>query len=176
VQDVGTFILAGSRRLITERGMFGNNLDVLGHDHRLQSGGYVGAGGGRVRNTTAENIVAVELVLDLAILEDGRCVGPDESGLFESLREDLERIRSTAQQVAKALRDGASAGHVFEMLRPLARHTPGDRPPSPFAGMFGNMAIHRLVGDERAPLTAWFETQAQPLSLRLYKPSAASER
>ena len=28
-QDLGTFILPGSKRLITDQAMFGNNLDVL---------------------------------------------------------------------------------------------------------------------------------------------------
>jgi hypothetical protein len=125
VQDIGTFILPGSKRLITERGMFGNNLDVLGQDPRPHGGGYVRAAGGGTRNATGEKIVAGELVLDLAILDDGRCLGPDESGLFESLVEDLESIRSTAEQAAKLLRDGATAGQIFDTSAtgpPHARH------------------------------------------------------
>lgn len=174
VQDIGTFILPGSKRLITERGMFGNNLDVLGQDPRPHGGGYVRAAGGGTRNATGEKIVAGELVLELAILDDGRCVGPDESGLFESLIEDLERIRSTAEQAAKSLRDGASAGQIFEILRPLARRTPDtatQRRRSSFLSMFADMGIHRLVNDDSPAVERWLETQAQPPRIRLQRVS-----
>ena len=173
VQDIGTFILPGSKRFITERGMFGNNLDVLGQDPRPHGGGYAGAGGG-TRNSTSEKIVAGELILDLAILDDGRCVGPDEYGLFESLIEDLESIRSTAEQAAKSLRDGASAGQIFEMLRPLARHTPHtatQRRRSSFLRMFADMGIRQLINDDPPAVERWLETQAQPPRIRLQRVS-----
>jgi hypothetical protein len=128
--------------------MLGNNLDVLGQDPRPHGGGYARAAGGGTRHTARDKIVAVELILDLAILDEGRCLGPDESGLFESLIEDLERIRSTAEKAAKALRDGASVGQIFEMLRPLARHTLGTathRRRALFLGMFADMGIRQLV-------------------------------
>jgi hypothetical protein len=173
IQDIGTFVLAGSKRLITERGMFGNNLDVL-PDNRPPGGGYMGAGGGGSR-LRQEEIAAIELVLDLAVLEDGRCVGPDESGLFESLVEDLEEIRRAAAQAATVLRDGGSTGRIFEMLRPLARHAGGSPQRasgrrSPFLGMFANMAIHQLINGDDAAVATWFGAQAQPASLRLYRP------
>jgi hypothetical protein len=174
VRDFGTFILPGSKRLITERGMFGNNLDVLGQDPRPHGGGYVRSAGGGTRHTTSEKIVAVELILDLAILDDGRCVGPDESGLFESLIEDLERIRSSAEQATKALRDGASAGQIFEMLRPLARRpldAATQRGRSPFLGMFAHMGIDQLVNSDSSAVASWLETQAQPCRLHLHRAS-----
>jgi hypothetical protein len=101
-RDVGTFILPGSKRLITERGMFGNNLDVLGEGEGSRGGGYTGAGGGS-RTSSHEEIVATELILDSAILEDGRCIGPDEFGMVENVREDLEQIRRTAERTVAAL-------------------------------------------------------------------------
>ena len=174
VQDIGTFILPGSKRLITEHGMFGNNLDVLGQDPRPHGGGYGGAAGGGTRNATSEKIVAGELILDLAILDDGRCVGPDEYGLFESLIEDLESIRSTADQAAKSLRDGASAGQIFEILRPLARHTPHtamQRRRSSFLRMFADMGIRQLINDDPPAVERWLETQAQPPRVRLQRVS-----
>ena len=75
--------------------MFGNNLDVLPRDEIARGGGYMGAGGGGrlSKGISDEQIVGIELCLELAILEDGHCVGPDESGLFESLTEALERQR-----------------------------------------------------------------------------------
>jgi hypothetical protein len=173
--DLGTFILPRSKRLITERGMFGNNLDVLDRKQFGGGGGYAGAGGGGFRQGGELEIVAVELVLDLAILEDGACVGPDEARLVDSLVSDLELIRNTAQQAASALRYGASPGHVFEMLRPLARHTHDretqHRNRSPFARMFADMAIRQLVNDDSPAAASWLETQAQPSRLRLHKPS-----
>src|SRR5581483_12265207 len=39
-RDLGTFILPGSKRLLTERGMFGNNLDVLSEGEAPRGGGY----------------------------------------------------------------------------------------------------------------------------------------
>ena len=174
--DIGTFILPGSKRLITERGMFGNNLDVLGDGEGSRRGGYMGAGGGG-GTRGHEEIVATELILDSAILDDGRCIGPDEFGMIESVGEDLEQIRRTAAQVIAALRNGASAGDVFELLRPLARHQPPRtsqgqlRSRSPFRRMFADMAIRELINRESEPVAAWFETHAEASRLRLYRPS-----
>lgn len=174
VEDLGTFILRGSKRLITERGMFGNNLDVLGREKRF-GGGYIGGGGGGGRTRRGEEIVAVELVLDLAILEDGRCVGPDEAGLFDSLIEDLEQIRRTAEAAANALGNGGSSGEIFEMLRPLARKTPERtaqrRSRSPFRSMFAHMSIDRLINDDSAAVASWLEGYAQPPRFRLHRAS-----
>jgi hypothetical protein len=156
--------------------MFGNNLDVLGEEETSHGGGYMGAGGSG-RTSTREQVVAVELILDSAILEDGRCVGPNELAMFETVSEDLEHIRRTAEQGAEALRNGASAGEIFELLRPLARRTHGRTPEgrpisrSPFLGMFANSGIQQLINGEPATVAAWFETQAQPPRLRLYRPS-----
>jgi hypothetical protein len=173
-RDIGTFILPGSKRLITERGMFGNNLDVLGEGEGSRGGGYIGGGGGG-RTSSHEEIVATELILDSAILEDGRCIGPDEFGMVESVGEDLEHIRRTAEQAVTVLRNGGSAGEIFELLRPLARHTPPPTPRgqprsrSPFLRMFADMGIRQLIDWESGTVAAWFETQAQPPRLRLYR-------
>jgi hypothetical protein len=175
-RDIGTFILPESKRLITERGMFGNNLDVLGEGEASRGGGYMGAGGSG-RTSSHEEIVATELILDSAILEDGRCIGPDEFGMVESVSEDLEHIRRTAEQTVAVLRNGGSAGEIFELLRPLARHTPARTPQgqprsrSPFLRMFADMGIRQLIDGESGTVAAWFETQAQPSRLRLYRPS-----
>ncbi len=57
-----------------------------------------------------EEIADTELRLDIAIFEDSLCVGPDNSGWFETLTDDLEQQRNTAQETASALRNGASQG------------------------------------------------------------------
>jgi hypothetical protein len=178
VRDLGSFILPGSKRLITEQRMFGNNLDVLPRDEIARRGGYIGAGGGGrlSKGISDEQIVGIELCFELAIFEDGLCVGPDESGLFESLTEALESQRCTAQEVVTALRNGASEGQIFEIVRPLARHISSPAPvgrhhPFPLLMMFANMAIRQLVNASTSELLAWFERSAQSPSLRLRRPS-----
>lgn len=178
-QDLGSFILPGSKRLITQQGMFGNNLDVLPPDEGRRYPGCIGygGGGGRRNRMGGEPIAATELCLDFVVLEDGLCAGPDESELFDSLTESLEIQRNVAQEVVTALNNGASAGQVFEILRPIARFTPPPPPSSRrphgtcFVDLFAGMAIQRLINASGSDLLAWFEGFAQPPSLRLHRPS-----
>lgn len=179
-RDLGTFILPDSKRLITEQGIFGNNLDVLTPDElphgRVCCSGFGGDGG--FRGGAEEELAAVEFVLDLVILEDGLCVGPDEPGLFEDLNESLDLQRSAAQEAVAALRNGASEGRIFEIIRPLARHRapePGPDGKRRFAASllptFCGEAISRLIDANAPELLAWFERAAQPRSLQLRRPS-----
>jgi len=179
-RDLGSFILAGSKRLITEEGTFGNNLDVLPEGFGGRSGVYMGGGGGGggYREHATEGIERIELCLDLAVLEDGLCAGPDEGGLFESLTRDLERQQTTAQETAESLRKGASAGQIFELLLPLARHTPpaddADKPGrnrSRLLKTFATMAIHHLMHAEESELMVWLDRAAQATPLRLHRPA-----
>ncbi len=164
IRDLGIFILPGSKRLITEQGMFGNNLDVLPPE-AVRRGGGIGVGRGAFRKeANEEEIAQIELALDFAVLEDGQCVGPDEWGLFEILTQDVARQRTTAQEIVAALHNGASAGQVFEILRPLARHGP----PSPLLSMFANSAIHKLVHLGEPELLRWFEQVAQSSPVPLH--------
>jgi hypothetical protein len=182
-QDLGSFILAGSKRLLTQQGMYGNNLDVLPpQPEGCRGGGYTGSTGGGFH--WGAEITEVELVLDTAILEDGLCVGPDEGGLVERLTEELEQQRSTAQQVVEALRNGASPGQVFEILMPLARH---QRHPPQRTGergrvtithptllrMFAQTGIHQLTNQPEQMLVEWFEGIAESEPVRLHRPTLA---
>ena len=175
-RDIGTFILPGSKRLITERGMFGITWMCWAQERgRAAEDTWVRAV--VVERVVDEEIVATELILDSAILDDGRCIGPDEFGMVESVGDDLELIRRTAEQAVAALRNGGSAGEIFELLRPLAHHRPTRAPRgqsrsrSPFLRMFADMGIRQLIDGESETVAAWFETQAQPPRLRLYRPS-----
>ncbi|MES1257346.1 MAG: hypothetical protein ABUS51_02905 [Acidobacteriota bacterium] len=172
VRDMGTFILPGSKRLLTEQGTFGSNFDVLPPE-QAGAGGGVGMGGGGQRGM-GPGIIETELVLDSVIFEDGLCAGPDESGLFGSLTKDLADQRQTAQEIVSALRNGASPGQVFEILRPLARHPRQALSRaasfSPLLRSFANSAIHRLVQGPEPDLLAWFEQIAQATPLRLHRP------
>ena len=173
-QDLYSFILPGSKRLITEQGIFGNNQDVLPPDEGRRYGGRMSYSG--FRDRMDDPSAATELCLDFVIFEDGLCAGPDESGLFESVTESLELQCNVAQDVVAALLNGASAGQVFEILRPFARRTPPPAPSArrphqvPFASLFASMAIHELVDSDASDLLPWFERYAQPPSLRLRRP------
>jgi hypothetical protein len=176
VQDLSSFILPGSKRLITERGMLGNNLDVLPRDFMPPQGG--GGGVSAFHQELKTQASEIELSLDTAIFEDGFCVGPDESGLFESLNSDLERQRDTAREIVTALRSGSSAGQIFEILRPLARRRSSPRgfgaqgkTPSPLLSMFATVAINRLVDQDGPELIAWFQPIAESTPGRLHRPS-----
>jgi hypothetical protein len=173
-QDFSSFILPGAKRLITEHGIFGNNLDVLPADYNghLGCGGF---GGGGYHKDLNEQIAGIELTLDIAILEDGLCVGPDESGLFERISNDLDRQCEATRLILTALRSDASDGTIFEILRPLARRTPpfgaNVKTSSPLLSLFANMAIDRLVEADRPELLAWFEPIAESTPSRLHRPS-----
>jgi hypothetical protein len=178
-RDGGSFILPGSRLLITQEGMFGDNSDVLPAESASHGGGCggFGGGGGMTRGRGQEETVGIELYLDVVVFEDGLCVGPDEFGLFENLTQDLERQRNTAQEVTEALRNGASIGRVFEIVRPLASHIGPETAASRLAGhsqllsMFAGMAIHQLVHGSDSELLGWFEKAAQPSPIQLHRPS-----
>ncbi len=179
VRDRASFILPDSKRLITEHGLFGDNLDVLSPDSTPQSGGFVGTGAsGLMRGERHAEMKAIELQLDTVFFEDGLCVGPDESGLFESIAADLDLQRSSAQQVIDSLRNGASLGEVFEILRPLARRAGADdRSGRHLSGhlssllpMFARMAINCLVNMDGPQMLPWFEQYAQASSIQLHRP------
>lgn len=177
-RDLGTFILPGSKRLITELGILGNNLDVLTPDELPHAKGYCGGwGGGSSRRENDTELAAAELVLDLVILEDGLCVGPDESALYEALNESLDVQLTAAQEAVRALKVGASVGQVFEIVRPLARHRPPQpqtegkpRHSSPILPTFGSEAVHLLINANDSDLLTFFERAAEPPSLELRRP------
>jgi hypothetical protein len=138
--------------------MFGNNLDVLTPEELPRGHGY---------ETEA---AAVELILDLIVLEDGLCVGPDESRLYEALNESLDLQRTAAQEAVSALDAGASVGKVFEIIRPLARHSPVTpeaerklRHSRPIAATFAHEAIHHLINAIHARLLRL--TPTKPLKI-----------
>jgi hypothetical protein len=173
-RDLGTFILPGSKRLINEQGMFGNNLDVLPDAGGICGGyGAVGRGG---RSDGSQSVMR-ELCLELAIFDDGLCAGPNGFGLFENLIECLARQRSTTQAAVTALRNGATEGQIFEIVRHLARRTSHlesvrmHSHPLSLLKTFANMAIHQLVNANSPELLDWFEKSAQSPHIRLHRPS-----
>ena len=177
-------IFPGSKRLITAHGVWGDNTDVIPPDpneaRRGMPGGVAGSGGfGRGGRRAAEP-VSGELVLDLAIFEDGLCAGPDRSGGFHALKEELSERRRIATQFLEALEKGASRGEIFEMVRPLAQgpppppaaaRMPGARPLSTRSShQFAHAVIHNLVHLDDAALRIWFDNAARPLAIELRRP------
>jgi hypothetical protein len=189
VRDLTSFILPGARRLITEHGVFGDNSAVLAVDATAIGGrGWIGGGSGR--EVDLNDLVKIALELDVVILEDGLCVGPDELGLRESLTEQMQTQSDTAKEITEALRGGVGRGWIFEKLLPLARHTPPvlpvtpgmmNVPPTisraprrhphrPLLSMFANSSVHQLINVDDARLLAWFEEAAAISPLRLHPP------
>ena len=188
-RDLFSFILPGSRRLITEERMFGDNGDVLGQQLAAGGGGwsFSGTGRGRARGMDSrdpdQDVVRVELALDVAIFEDGLCVGPDESGVRENLTEQMQRQKDLAHEIVHALREGARPGRIFEILRPLARHgrlamndrqaagrSAEGRLHAPLLSMFARSAIGQLTNADDTTLPTWFEAAAAISPLRLHRP------
>jgi hypothetical protein len=142
---------------------------VLTPEELTRARGYGGGWGGRSL-PAGQDLDAIELVLDLVILEDGLCVGPDESGVYEALNESLDQQRATARECIEALRAGASVGQVFEIVRPLARERHKSPDAKPLLSMFGGEAVQQLIHANTAELTAFFEKAAAPRSLELHRP------
>jgi hypothetical protein len=125
--------------------------------------------------------VSGELLLDLAIFEDGLCVGPDRYGGFGALTAELSEQRRFATEILQALDKGASRGDIFELVRPLAKGPPPPPPPArtgPEAHpphlharhQFATTAIRHLVNLDDAALRSVFEKAALPLAIPLRRP------
>jgi hypothetical protein len=176
-------IFHGSKRLITAQGVWGNNTDVIPPDpndpRRGMAGGLAGSGFGGGGRPAAEP-VSGELVLDLAIFEDGLCAGPDRSGGFDALKEELAERRRIGTQILEALETGASRGEIFDMVSPLAQGPPPPpvaarmplaRPlPSRSGHQFAHAVIHNLVQLEDAALRTMFANAARPTAIELRRP------
>jgi hypothetical protein len=170
--DRSSFIRAGSKRLITPDGVFGDNFDVPPPASFRRSG--FGIGGGGSAASLTDDVVRIELDLDVVVFEDGIVVGLDEFGMREGLIRGIELQRKTARDAAQALRNGSTLGQVFDIFQPLARRPPPAPGPSPrwspegALSLFVNMAIQQLVHGEREDLIEWFRkvAETEPLPLR----------
>lgn len=164
-EDLCTFILPQSKRLITKRGMIGSNLDVLPHlASRL--GGFSGSGsGGRA---VGDAYAKADLTLDMVILEDGLCVGPDELNTVGELQSALREQAALASIAVEKLRTGATPGQILDLIRPMAQRQRSGGSQS-FAGTFVNMALHQLVHSTTGEILVWFEQAASISVDRLHR-------
>ncbi|MBI4909353.1 MAG: hypothetical protein HY820_37385 [Acidobacteria bacterium] len=155
------YIAAGSRRLLTPGQMHGDNFDVLPPPAR--GGGFSGAGGG-ARDTDERALESV--TLDFVILDDGLFAGPDESGHFEMLVEELDRIHDVSAAAVELLQEGKTAGAVFDLLHShMDRQPPSLRVPHVTRSvlpMFAQWSAGQLGRLSREDLILWFARYAQP--------------
>ncbi len=167
--------LAGSKRLVTPAGVFGDNSDVLPADAMPSgfAGGFAG-GFGRGSMQQPERHLT-EIQMDSVIFADGRCAGPDEMGLLTALDPVATEQRRLASTAAARLRDGGTFGEVFDLLRTTARHpgpasVPQTTDPSHLLFSFGRQAMDRLIHAEeerRDELVKWFDEQSRQPKLKL---------
>jgi hypothetical protein len=165
-QHIHSCILPKSKRLITEITVFGDNSDVLPES---AYSGRMGGGGGGAYRLGHRSWSSDELVLDFVIFEEGLFVGPDIKGEFDRLVEDIECTRAVAAEAERALRDGASGGHVFDLILPLARERQDPRSGRrhPMQHVFGQSAVHTLARLGRHGLIDWFARYAQSSAVSL---------
>ena len=169
--DRFSFILPGSKRLLTLNGTFGDNADVLPPDER-KGGGVVAsrAGGAGIRPDSPP----VSLRLDFAILLDGLCIGPDTLGAFEAIPQQLEEQRHLAREIAGNLRAGATRGQIFDRLREFVDPPPVAPPAHAFrpriVSMFAQSMIHHLIRTPDEPLLAQLDAQGANDGLKLRRP------
>ena len=179
VRGQESLILPGSKRLLTERGMYGDNRDVLSPEEVPRGGGFLGGSSGSRGNGAP--LSPTELQLDIVIFEEGSYAGPDEWGMIAGLTEEVPQERALAEKILTVLRGGASPGQVFEMLRPLARMERVPSPPGirggyhrPLLKGFVHQAMHQLTYGSEGQLEDWLTqvTDSTPLALRKATPLA----
>ncbi len=154
-RDAAVSLLPGSKRLITREATFGDNSDVV--EPGEWGGRSAGGGGGARWRRAVENVEAVVLVLDGVFFENGAFAGPDESGVFDATVNTVERQRIAASEMAAALRRGATRGVLFDILRPLARHSGARREIPDF---FAHGMIHQLIEADDGMLLERLDTVA----------------
>jgi hypothetical protein len=181
-------IFPGSKRLLTARGVWGDNTDVLPPDANDPRRGLAGGGFGWTGTVPrAAEPVSGDLLLDLAIFEDGLCVGPDRYGGFDALMTELSERRTVATEILQALEKGASRGDIFEMVRLLAKGPPPPPPPARTGPQmhpphlhtrhqFAQTVIHQLVQLDDVALRSVFENAARSLAIQLRRPSIQLRR
>jgi hypothetical protein len=169
--------LAGSKRLITTHGVFGDNSDVLPPEARPKS--FAGSWAGFHRRArTQRKPSLLEVTLDSVIFADGLCAGPDDMRLFETIGPVAAEQHRIASEAVTLLRDGAPIGELFDLVRSTARppgpsQAPQVADPLHLLFSFGRQAVDHLVrvgNDHRDDLIFWFQAQSEQPRLKLHRP------
>lgn len=108
-------ILPGSKRYLGEGEMAGDNTDVRmpRPDEILNGGGGMGGGGG---SGQAAPLKSVTLVIDGVFFTDGEFAGPDQYGLWESIRAEAKTKLDIAKTAKEGRRCGATASDILEEI------------------------------------------------------------
>ncbi len=164
--------LPGSKRLVTPDGVFGDNSDVLPDETSPSGflGGFAG-GSGRVHPGKPQRH-PVELQQDSVIFADGLCAGPDEMGVLSALDTVAKEQRRMAAEAAALLRNGATFGAVFNLLRSIAGRPVPEPPSQNLLFSFGRQALHRLThaqNERRDELADWFDEQSRYPKIKLHR-------
>ena len=163
-------IAPGSKRLDAERGLFGSNPAAATAMGGRRGGGVAYA----IDPRRASGVSLSEVALDVAIFDDGLCVGPDTNGMFASLTTAIGTVRETANKAVALLQGGASEGEVFDLLLPLARSEVSSRTRSGgniLLPMFSRVAVHHLIQNSREEQVAWFARFGEGTSIALHRPT-----
>lgn len=162
-----SIILPGSQRLILEERICGDNQDVVPPEMGM-SGRSFGGGGRRVSPHSGREPDRVELSLDAVILDDGRMVGPDESGFLDGVVRTLAEELELAERMLEALRRDGTPGALLDLMRPLAR-VEHRVPPRMYSShhMFFHRAMHVLLHESEEEIRRWVEQEASPPRLQL---------
>lgn len=120
-------ILPGSKRLLIESKIFGDNTDVRApRSDEVWRGGGIGSSGRSRRSADPARFQSVELVLDGVFFSDGEFLGPNEMHLWEDVFYESQVKLEAARIAAKGEGNARSAE---EIVREVNRYT--GPPPDP---------------------------------------------
>ena len=160
MRDLWSFILPGSRRLITEGGTFGDNRSALRPEELPPENSRTVVGhSGHHSQSWRSAVESLVLDLDFVVFEDGLCVGQDRSGMFDEIADLLRQMRHLSSEAVRLLRSGAARGVIFDLVRPMAARRPV--PASSLRSIFSHGAIHALSDKTDDELIRWFDAYAQ---------------
>ena len=156
VQGYWHTILPGSKRLLADRSIFGDNTDVRApRSDEVWRGGAVRAGGGGRALTDTSRVRNVVLVIDGAFFVDGEFLGPNQMRLWEDVYHEGEVKIEAAHIAGDGKRSGRSA---TDIMVDIDRYT--GPPPDPRS--LPPMARRETVEAEdfrrwhRGQLASWF--------------------
>ena len=154
-------ILPGSKRLLADMKIFGDNTDVRpARGDEVWRGGVVAGGAGGRNSTEAGGLRSVVLVMDGAFFADGEFIGPNQVHLWEEIYYEADVKLQAARIAAAGKARGSSTAEIMSDIDRFTGPAPdrGGRPP---------MASRETVDPEdfrrwhRGQLAIWFSPLRQ---------------
>lgn len=148
-------IFHGSKRLIADMKIFGDNTDVRPpRDEELWRGGGVGVGGGGGSRTDSRDLRNVVLAIDGAFFVDGEFIGPNRIQLWEDVYYEAEVKVEAAHIAAMGKAGGLSAAEIMTKIDHLLGRA--DQPLRPPVGTLETVAPEEFRAWHRGQLAALF--------------------